>query len=331
MRNTFLFIHRWLGIVFGVFISVICLSGAVLIFSNELNNAANRISKPDDATPLTADELIEAVNRWNTDGLTFVAIQMPADDHHVAQAQFAEMGRNTIAVNPYTGEVLGQSGSAFVGFVKKLHRWLLMPPKDTHGGMSVGRIIVGSSAIAMTFILITGIIIWWPKNRKMLKARTTVRTDKGFRWFVYDSHVSVGIFAVIFLLLMSLTGPIFSFGWYRTAATKLAGGDTQEMYMRSNNTPQQEQSSEAQDVNEQPVQQVKVMQAGEQGNRPQGKLPVQVIFNRLHTGSIGGWLLRILYFLAALIGACLPWSGYYMFVKRQQAKQKSPRQTDQDD
>ena len=327
MRNIFLFIHRWLGIVFGVFISVICLSGAVLIFSNELNNAANRISKPEGATPLTADELIEAVNHWNTTGLTFVALQMPADDRHVAQAQFAEMGRNTIAVNPYTGEVLGPSGSAFVGFIRKLHRWLLMPPADTHGGMSVGRIIVGSSAIAMTFILITGIVIWWPKNRKMLKARTTVRTDKDFRWFVYDSHVSVGIFVVIFLLIMSLTGPIFSFGWYRTAATKLAGGDTQEMFMQPNNNerPQQGLPSEAPSVAEQPTQQVKVMQGGEQGNRPQGKLPVQVIFNQLHTGKIGGWALRILYFLAALIGACLPWSGYYMFVKRQQAKQKSTR------
>ena len=325
MRNTFLFIHRWLGIVFGVFISIICLSGAVIIWGNELNDAANRISKPEGATPLTADELIEAVNRWNADGLTFVALHMPADDHHVAEAQFAEMGRNTFAVNPYTGEVLGQSGSALNRFAIKLHRWLLMPPADTHGGMSVGRIIVGSSAIAMTFILITGIILWWPKNRKMLKARTTVRTDKGFRWFVYDSHVSVGIFVVIFLLIMSLTGPIFSFGWYRTAATKLAGGDTQEMFMQPNNATQQGLPSEAPTVAEQQTQQVKVMQGGEQGNRPQGKLPVQVIFNQLHTGKIGGWALRILYFLAALIGACLPWSGYYMFVKRQQAKHKSTR------
>ena len=101
-----------LVIVFGVFISVICLTGAVLVFSNEINSAANRISKPDDAKLLTADELIEAVNQWNTDGLTFVALQMPADDHHVAEAQFAELGRNTLAVHPYTGEVLGQSGSA---------------------------------------------------------------------------------------------------------------------------------------------------------------------------------------------------------------------------
>lgn len=321
MRNTFLFIHRWLGIVFGVFISVICLTGAVLVFSNEINSAANRVSKPDEATPLSADELIDAVNQWNTDGLTFVALQMPADDHHVAEAQFAELGRNTLAVHPYTGEVLGQSGSAFVGFVKKLHRWLLMPPADTHGGMSVGRIIVGSSAIAMTLILITGIIIWWPKNRKMLKARTTVRTDKGFRWFVYDSHVSVGIYAVVFLLLMSLTGPIFSFGWYRTAATKIAGGEQQEMFMRPNNNDRpQDQPEKATAAVGSCQQHVTVMQAGMQSGKPQGKLPVQVIFGQLHTGSIGGWTLRILYFLAALIGACLPWSGYYMWYKRTHPK-----------
>ena len=325
MRNTFLFIHRWLGIGFGVFISVICLTGAVLVFSNEINSAANRVSKPDDAEPLTADELIEAVNQWNTDGLTFVALQMPVDDHHVAEAQFAELGRNTLAVHPYTGEVLGQSGSAFVGFVKKMHRWLMMPPEDTHGGMSVGRVIVGSSAIAMTLILITGIILWWPKNRKMLKARLSVRCNKGFRWFVYDSHVSLGAYAVIFLLLMSLTGPIFSFGCYRTAATKIAGGEQHEMFM---NKPQHNDEHSA---FEQPQAQEVRVTYPQSFDKPHGKLPVQVVFNQLHTGRIGGWTLRILYFLAALIGACLPWSGYYMFVKRQQAKQKSPRQTDQDD
>lgn len=133
MRRKFLFIHRWLGIVFGVFISIICFSGAVLVFQDELNRMANRISVPEGATMLPPDDLIEAVNQWKTDDLTFVALQMPSEDGIVAEAQFAELGRQTIAVNPYTGERLGESGSAMVRFVKKLHRWLLMPPADTHG------------------------------------------------------------------------------------------------------------------------------------------------------------------------------------------------------
>ncbi|MBR0273391.1 MAG: PepSY domain-containing protein, partial [Bacteroidaceae bacterium] len=53
-----------------------------------------------------------------------------------------------------------------------------------------------------------------------------------------------------------------------------------------------------------------------------------VVFNQLHTGSIGGLLLRILYFLAAIIGGLLPWSGYYMWWKRTHPQRK--KETDND-
>ena len=317
MKRQILFIHRWLGIVFGVFISIICFSGAVLVFQDELNRMANRISVPDGATMLSPDDLVEAVNQWKTDDLTFVALQMPSEDGVVAEAQFAELGRQTIAVNPYTGERLGESGSSVVRFVKKLHRWLLMPPADTHGGMSVGRFIVGTSAMVMTLILLTGIILWWPKSKKMLMNRLSVKTSKGFRRFAYDSHVSLGIYALLFLLMMSLTGPIFSFQWYRSTATALGGGEQQELFKHD-----RQGHPDKKDLQMKP-QQVTVMQTGQNAQMPQGKLPLQIVFNQLHTGSIGGLLLRILYFLAAIIGGLLPWSGYYMWWKRTYVRKKS--------
>jgi len=73
----------------------------------------------------------------------------------------------------------------------------------------------------MAIVLLTGVVIWWPKSLKMLKNRLSVSTSKGFRRFVYDSHVSLGIYAFVFLFLMALTGPVFSFGWYRQGMSKL--------------------------------------------------------------------------------------------------------------
>ena len=46
-------------------------------------------------------------------------------------------------------------------------------------------------------------------------------------------------------------------------------------------------------------------------------------FYSLHTGSWGGLLTRVLYFLAALLGATLPLTGYYLWVKRLYGKRKS--------
>ena len=36
----------------------------------------------------------------------------------------------------------------------------------------------------------------------------------------------------------------------------------------------------------------------------------------IHVGSWGGYLTRILAFLAALLGASLPLTGYYLWIKR---------------
>ncbi|WP_349829969.1 PepSY-associated TM helix domain-containing protein, partial [Bacteroides uniformis] len=36
----------------------------------------------------------------------------------------------------------------------------------------------------------------------------------------------------------------------------------------------------------------------------------------VHVGSWGGWATRILSFLAALIGASLPLTGYYLWIRR---------------
>jgi uncharacterized iron-regulated membrane protein len=46
-------------------------------------------------------------------------------------------------------------------------------------------------------------------------------------------------------------------------------------------------------------------------------------FYALHTGSWGGLLTRILYFLAALFGATLPLTGYYLWIKRLYGKHRS--------
>jgi uncharacterized iron-regulated membrane protein len=49
-------------------------------------------------------------------------------------------------------------------------------------------------------------------------------------------------------------------------------------------------------------------------------------FYALHTGSWGGLLTRVLYFLAALFGATLPLTGYYLWIKRLYGKNKNKQQ-----
>ena len=77
----------------------------------------------------------------------------------------------TIFVNPYTGQVLEKYSYRETGFyqVFALHRWLL------GGEGSVGKYIVGVSTFIFLFILLTGIILWWPKTKRIMQQRLRIK------------------------------------------------------------------------------------------------------------------------------------------------------------
>lgn len=103
----------------------------------------------------------------------------------------------------------------FFKSVLRLHRWLFDIPADK-SQLTLGRAIVGISTIATGIILLSGIVIWIPRQIKSLKNRLKITSGKGIRRFLYDWHVAIGIYSVIFLLLMVLTGPAWTFKWYRS-------------------------------------------------------------------------------------------------------------------
>ena len=280
MRKTILKIHRWLAVPFGIIISVLCLTGAILVFQDEILHAVNseiyHIEVPKGGMPLSEDLLEERVAAQLPDELTLAYVvpgEQPTDPVLVAVEERDDV---EFYANPYTGDYYGElRGSAFFAMVKSIHRFLIPKAESEKGGATaVGRMLTGASAVAMSVLLLTGIILWWPRNRKVLKNRLSVSFRKGFRRFVYDSHVSLGIYVVLFLLLMSLTGPAWSFPWYEKAVRALFG----ENY--------------------------------------------HLLFFPLHFGQWGGMLTRILYVIAALVGASLPWTGYYLWWKRVHARKK---------
>ena len=102
----------------------------------------------------------------------------------------------------------------FFQTTRELHRWLMDAPA-AKGQKSVGKAVVGVTTLLLVVILVSGLVIWIPRTRKALKHRLKVSCNKGWRRFWYDSHVALGFYAALFLLVMALTGLTWSFGWYR--------------------------------------------------------------------------------------------------------------------
>lgn len=361
-------LHLWLSLPLGLLFSLLCLTGALLVFEQDINAARQarllRVTPPAKGQPLPPAELAERISRQVPDSLRLTSLQLDADPTRAALAAFDNAGRRQLAVCPYTGQIKGwTSGSPLLQTVRKLHRWLLNPP-PAKGAASVGKRITGITTLAMTVVLLSGLVIWWPRSRRQLRSRLTVSTRHGKRRFWYDIHSSLGLYALPLLLVMALTGLTWSFGWYRNAVYGMLGagpsGSPQKtMRQKAGPSPHARTaafdytvwnrtaaeaaalcpdarwlrlttSGEAEVLPERaPLSRAStrlatrrpdgaVIRVEPWADRPRSQ-KVRAWMFALHTGAWGGTAVRILYALAALVGASLPLTGYYLWWRRRRA------------
>lgn len=221
MRKLFRQIHLWLSVPFGLIIALICFSGAMLVFENEVNELTRpelyRVTKSD-AEPLSIEQLLEKVAATLPDSVSVTGVTISSDPQRPYQVSLSKPRRTSMIVDQYTGEIKGKSGrTGFFMTMFRLHRWLLDSMNPGNEGVFWGKMIVGVSTLLFVFVLISGIVVWWPRTRKALKNSLKISATKGWRRFWYDLHVAGGMYALVFLLVMALTGLTWSFPWYRTA------------------------------------------------------------------------------------------------------------------
>ncbi len=396
MKKIFRKIHLWLSVPFGLIITLVCFSGAMLVFENEANEWFRRdlyYVETVKESPLPMDKLLEKVAATLPDSVSVTGVSISSDPGRAYQVSLSKPRRASLYVDQYTGEVKGKSErSGFFMFMFRMHRWLLDSMNPGNEGIFWGKMIVGVSTLLLVFVLISGIVIWWPRTRKALKNSLKITATKGWRRFWYDLHVAGGMYALIFLLAMALTGLTWSFPWYRTAFYKVFGVEVQQRAAQGH-----EQKSDAQKrdtklaAHREKKREGNDVRKGERSRRPENnhsdmysvtspfvywqeiydKLRRQnpeykqisissgtasVSFNRfgnqrasdrysfntdngeftetslyqhqdksgkirgwiysVHVGNWGGMFTRILTFIAALLGAALPLTGYYLWIKR---------------
>ncbi|MBP1616739.1 MAG: Iron-uptake factor PiuB [Bacteroidetes bacterium] len=238
MRKVFGKIHLWLSIPIGIILSLICTTGAILVFATEISEAIYPeryfTQKVLDNT-IALDKLIPMVNAQLTDN-SVKSVQIPSNPKRNYVMALAEGKRVSAYVNPYTGKVVEIYSylDSFFGKVMGLHRWLLFGARD------LGRNIVGYTTLVAVLIIISGIVIWWPKTKKQLKSRLKISTENGPKRLLYDLHSSLAIYLSIGFLVLALTGLTWSFDWYRQGFYAIFGV---KMERRPENGGQKDASS----------------------------------------------------------------------------------------
>lgn len=229
MKKIFVKIHLWLSLPFGIIIAIVCLTGAILVFEDEMLELcypSHYFVEEVKEEPLSISELMALGRKQLPDSIKINGIRVSPDPKRTYQLVIP--GKKAAAfINPYTGEVTGiDNGQGFFMQTMRLHRWLLTEFKRD-GGYPWGRALVGYATIVMVFIIISGLVIWYPKNRKNLTKRLKIKTTAGWRRFFYDLHVTGGFYAALLLLVLALTGLTWSFNWYRDAFYTVFGVSTQ--------------------------------------------------------------------------------------------------------
>lgn len=240
-RKFFNDIHLWLGLASGLIVIAVCFSGTVYVFNTELTEKAAphlyKVQAVAGQERIPVDSLLEKVKQEAGGSITGVTISAELNRTYQFNVKKAgeegPRGGTTYFVNPYTGEITGNSKEKngtkeFMGTMFSLHRWLLLdkvkePIIKGMENKKLGSMITGFATIIFTLGCITGLIIWFPQKLRYWRQGLKIKWNGGWKRVNHDLHNSLAFYSLIFLLLMGLTGPQWSFEWYRTGLQKTLG------------------------------------------------------------------------------------------------------------
>lgn len=240
VRKLFNDIHLWLGLGSGLIVIMICFSGTVYVYNTELTERAAphlyKVTPAAGAERIAPEQLIGKVQQVSGGKVT--AVNIPADPGRSYQFNVKTNNDKSrfgtaYMVDPYTGKILGNSlekngTREFMSTMFSLHRWLLLdkiekPVLSSMTNRELGSKISGWTTIIFTLGCITGLIIWFPQKVRTWRQGLKIKLSGNWKRINHDLHNTLAFYSLLFLLVMGLTGPQWSFEWYRDGLQKTLG------------------------------------------------------------------------------------------------------------
>jgi uncharacterized iron-regulated membrane protein len=203
LRRAIFQVHLWTGLVLGLYVAMLSVTGSALVYRNELDRyfATPRPRFDPSATPLTSEEIRVKAER-SYPGYTITRVGDRITRRNATIEVWVERGaeKKERLFNPYTGEDLGDSvtrGELFVLRLVRLHDELLLDRE--------GRFWNGIGSLVMTLTVLTGAIVWWPGLGRWRRS-LMVRRGGGWRRVNWDLHSAAGAWLFLFLLMWGVSG-----------------------------------------------------------------------------------------------------------------------------
>lgn len=230
-------LHLWLGLVSGIIVLIVCLTGCIWVFNEEINGLLEPETKVEKQYKpvLTPSQLSAIVSRLYPDKIPSYANYQQGRTINLSLKNKVEKegkgggrrgGGIQLKINPYTGEVVKtvvrkKGETDFFRFVINGHRFLWLP-------YEIGRPIVNYGTMVFVVLLITGMIWWYPKkwNKSTTDKSFKIKWGASFKRVNLDLHNVLGFYSLLFLLAIALTGMVYGIKWYSESLYWVtSGGD----------------------------------------------------------------------------------------------------------
>lgn len=223
-RTFFNDLHLWLGLLSGIIIFLVCLSGTLLTYEEEIEALfSDKIKITAAGNAQNIEKLIAHVETETKGKVTSVFI--PSDksepQEYIVTLNPEERRGTKVLVNPYNSQFVVPKktfADDFMFVMFRLHRWLLF-------NSNIGRPIVGVATIIFLILSVTGIILWFPRKIKWkyLKQGFKIKTRANWKRINHDLHNTLGFYSCLLILIMGLTGLCWSFEDYRNLLSSALG------------------------------------------------------------------------------------------------------------
>ncbi len=217
-------LHLWLGLASGLIVFWLGITGCILAFEREISGAVEsyRFVENPGTKYLPPTVLKDSVDEY-LNGKEMVSVEYLGTKDAALAYYYDDSVYYQIFVNPYTGNVQKVKDMS-----KDFFRIITMGHYELWLG-ETGRIIISIATLIFLVMLISGIILWWPKNKAAAKQRFRFKWKPTTKWKRknYDLHNVFGFYMTWVAIFLALTGLIMGFQWFANAVYfATSGGKT---------------------------------------------------------------------------------------------------------
>jgi len=211
-------LHLWGGLASRLLLLIVALTGCILAFEDELRDTFQPgllLVEKENRPFLSVQGAIDAVQQYDKK-LKLTSIRYYGDSTRAIQCY--TKNKKILALNLYSGAVLGvrETEKDVLSVVLSLHRTLLLG--------KVGEKIIFCNVWIFLTMLISGLFLWLPRRVKQIRQGLSIKVRASFKRKNYDLHSVLGFYAAWPLLLIAITGIDMASGGRREARLQSRAG-----------------------------------------------------------------------------------------------------------